>query len=262
MASSFADRYGPTALVTGAANGIGRGFAEGLATRVPSLLLVDIDAEGLDATARALGQAHDVGIETLVADLGQLSELGRVCETALAREVGLLVNNAGFGFTGSFLGRDLQDHLDVLDVNIRAKLVLSHRLAPAMVDRGRGGIIFTASIASILGAPGVGHYAATKAYIRGLSECLYGELHAKGVDVIALMPGLTRSKGVTAGLSDEEIRALPAMDPGPVAQAALDALGRRPWVIPGFKNRLKGFLMRHAPRGPLLRRMGRSARFS
>ena len=253
----FSQRYGPVALVTGAAHGIGRGFAQGLARRATPLLLVDMDAEGLESTAKTLREDHGATVETLVANLSVRAELDHVCEVGLERGVGLLVNNAGYGHRGSFLGIDLEDHLDVLDVNIRALVVLTHRLAPAMAERGRGGIIFTASTASLIAMPGVTNYAATKAFVKSLSDGLHGELHDKGIDVVALMPGLTRGRGTTAGLSEAEIRALPAMDPGPVAEAALAALGKRFWVVPGWKNRLQKLIYDLLPRGPIVRRRGR-----
>lgn len=255
MGSSFLDRYGPLALVTGGANGIGRGFAERLAQRGLSLLLVDYDVEALEATAKAL-RASGAEVETLVADLASLEELDRVCEVALSREVGLLVNNAGIGHNAAFLEIDLADHLSGLHVNARAPLVLSHRIIPAMVERGRGGVVFTASMAAILGGPYVGQYAATKAYDKGLAEALYGEFHAKGVDVVALCPGLTRTKSVTRGMSKAQAQALDAMDPAPVAEVALRALGRKPSVVPGFGNRVRAAMLGVLPRGPLLRRMG------
>ena len=170
--------------------------------------------------------------------------------------MGLLVNNAGIGHNVAFLDVELVDHLSVLDVNIRALLVLTHRLAPAMCERGRGGLIFTSSTSALLGPPGVAHYAATKVYVRHLAEALYGELHDQGVDVLALMPGLTRTRQVTKGLSEAAIAAMPAMEPGPVAEAAIRALGVKRFVIPGLKNRLQALLLPRIPRGPLLRKMG------
>ncbi len=71
------------------------------------------------------------------------------------------------------------------------------------------------------------------------------------------MPGLTRTRQVSRGLSEEAIAAMPAMDPGPVAEAAIEALGKKRSVIPGFKNRLMAFFMTRLPRGPILRKMGR-----
>ena len=259
-ARAFAARYGPVALVTGGANGIGRAFAERLVERGLSLLIVDKDPSDLEGATRALRERGAV-VETLVEDLSQVEACQRVVRAGLEREVGLLINNAGIGHRGTFLEGSLQSHLDVLDVNARAMMVLAHGLAPAMCERGRGGIIFTASLAAFLGAPGVGNYAATKAYTRGLAECLHGELAPYGVDVLALKPGLTRAKGTTAGLSEEEVRRMPAMDPGPVAEAALRGLGRTHSVIPGLGNRLAALGYVLMPAGARLRRMGRMPQF-
>ena len=257
MADGFLSKYGPRALVTGAGNGIGRGFAEGLARRGVATLLVDIDAAGLDDTAKAIRDEHGTGVETLVADLSVPSELDRVCEAGLAADLGLLVNNAGIGHSDAFLDVPLDDHLLALNVNIRAFLVLTHRLAPALCERGRGGLIFTSSMSALLGPPGVAHYAATKVYARNLAEALYGEFHSQGVDVLALLPGLTRTRQVTKDLSDEAIAKMPAMDPGPVAEAALRGLGKKRVVIPGFINQVQAFLMPRLPRGLILRRLGK-----
>jgi uncharacterized protein len=257
MAETFLSKYGPCAMVTGAGNGIGRGFAEGLARRGLATILVDIDEAGLDDTAKAIRDGHGTSVETLVADLSVPEELERVCAAGLAADLGLLVNNAGIGHRDAFLDVALDDHLLALDVNIRAFLVLTHRLAPPMCIRRRGGLIFTSSMSAFLGPPGVAHYAATKVYARNLAEALYGELHSQGVDVLALLPGLTRTRQVTKGLSDEAVAALHAMEPAPVAEAALRGLGKKRVVVPGFKNQLQAFFMPRLPRGALLRKLGR-----
>lgn len=257
MSRNFDTRYGPTALVTGAANGIGRAFAFGLARRGLSLLLVDVDAEALGATAEAIRGEAGVSVDTCVADLSDSAELDRVCEVARSAEIGLLVNNAGIGHSAAFLEIPLEEHLKALDVNVRASLVLTHRLAPAMCERERGGLIFTSSMSALVGPPGVAQYASTKAYLRQLAEALYGELFAKGIDVLALLPGLTRTKQVMQQMSAEAAQAMPAMDPESVAEAAINALGKKRYVIPGFANKLQAVVFPRLPRGILLRRLGR-----
>mgnify|MGYP006232316251 CR=1 FL=1 len=92
---------------------------------------------------------------------------------------------------------------------------------------------------------------------RHLAEALYGELYAAGVDVLALLPGLTRTKSVTADVTAEQIEKLPAMDPAPVAEAAIAALGKKRFVIPGFANKVQAVVFPRLPRGILLRRLGR-----
>ena len=257
MPLDFDARYGPTALVTGAANGIGRAFAFGLARRGLSLLLVDVDEQGLEGTAREVRESAGVAVEVCVADLSDRAELEGVGDLSRSFEIGLLVNNAGIGHSAAFLEIPLADHLQALDVNVAAALVLTHRFAPAMCERGQGGLIFTSSMSALVGPPGVAQYASTKVYLRHLAEALYGELHVDGVDVLALLPGLTRTKSVTAGMTPEQIEKLPAMKPEPVAEAALAALGKRRFVVPGFVNKLQAVVFPRLPRGPLLRRLGR-----
>jgi short-subunit dehydrogenase len=259
MSEDFAAKYGPMALVTGAAYGIGRGFAEGLGRRGVSLLLVDVEGEALEATAGALRDEFSVSVETLVADLSDLSEVNRVCDVALEREVGLLVNNAGIGASGAFLDIPLDDHLAGIEINIRACVVLTHRLMPPMCERGRGGLIFTSSMSALIGAPGVAQYAATKVYERNLAEALYGELHSKGIDVLALLPGMTRTRQTTENMTEEEMESRFPMDPGPVAELALAGLGKKRSVVPGWINQLQAMVITRLPRGLLLRKLGDAA---
>ena len=258
MPRSFVEKYGPTALITGAANGIGRGFASRLIARKVPVLLVDIDEDGLESTANALRETSDVSVTTHVADLSRLSELERIDQLARAHEIGLLVNNAGIGHNKHFLDIALEEHLMALDVNIRASLVLARKILPAMRARGGGGgLIFTSSMSALVGGPGIANYAATKAYGRHLAEALYGELHRDGIDVLALMPGLTRTRQVSAAYTEADLDAQRPMEPEIVAEAALRALGRKRFVIPGRLNRLGAWAFVRLPRGPLLRAMGR-----
>ena len=256
-AAEFATRYGPTALVTGAAHGIGRAFAHSLAARGLALLLVDIDEEGLERTASAILGQYGVGVEILTADLTCTEALERVAAAGLRSNIGLLVNNAGIGVTDAFLNTKIEDHLNILYLNTRAPLFLTHKLVPAMQERGHGGVIFTSSIAALIGAPGVGNYAATKSYILSLAEALYGELLSTGVDALAVLPGLTRTRGVTASLTAEQAQALVAMEPEQVTESALKALGRGPSVVPGIRPWLASLALRIMPRKPFLRYRGK-----
>jgi hypothetical protein len=252
--SRFRERYGPLAVVTGAAVGMGRGFARRIAARGLDLLLADKEADTLKQTAEELRQQHGVQVATVVADLSTAQGVETLCGEALEREVGLLVNNAGFGHTGWFMQIPLEDHLGVVDLNVRATLILTHRLGRKMLERGRGGIIFVASNSSEHGAPTVAHYAATKAYVRMLGEALFAELEEQGVDSLALSPGLTRTRTISQRLGDELARKLGAMEPEDVAEEGLRALGKRPALIAGARNRMQAILSRDLmPRARTLR---------
>src|SRR5690348_9144626 len=126
MASSFADRYGPLAVVTGAAVGMGAAFARDLAGRGLDLLLIDRDERPLEALALEL-QAAGANARTLVTDLAGADAAGRVCEEA-GGDLGLLVSNAALGYVGSFLDESADELMAQLDINCRTPLLLVHRV--------------------------------------------------------------------------------------------------------------------------------------
>jgi short-subunit dehydrogenase len=132
-----------TALITGAAAGLGLEFAWQLATARHDLVLVDRDAERLERLAGQLRAAAGVHVETLLADLAVRSDVERVAERLRSSErpVGLLVNNAGAAPGQRFVGGDLGREEAVFDVMVRAVLVLSHAAAGQMTARGRGAIL-------------------------------------------------------------------------------------------------------------------------
>ena len=159
-------------------------------------------------------------------------------------EVGLLVNNAGFGLVGSFLQNDLDRELEMLDVNCRAPLILTHELGREMVTRKRGGIIFVSSTSGFISTPYLTHYAASKAYDLYLGEGLWCELIEHGIVVLSLCPGGTRTEfHELAG-----IKAFAPMSVQPVVSLELRKLGKLPSAIAGWHNRIMIFLERLSAR--------------
>lgn len=245
---SFLSSYGPWALVAGGSEGIGAAFAETLAARGLSLILAALPGEAL---AQAAAAARARGAEVLEAplDLAAPDAAERLAAIAGEREVGLLVYNAAFVPIGTFLGTPLADKLRALDVNCRGPLLLADRFGPAMAARGRGGIVLLSSLAGTCGAALMGTYAATKAFNHVLAEALWAELAARGVDVLALRPGATRTPGWLRSRPAPGAVPLPVLEPQEVVDAALAALGRGPSIIPGRWNRLAGLaLARLLPR--------------
>jgi short-subunit dehydrogenase len=159
-AAAFAERYGPWALIAGAAEGIGAAFASELAARGVNLLLVDVNAEKLDATVTPL--RAQVEVRTLVTNLADPAALDAIVEAAALVDLGLLIYNAGISYVGPFRDQTLESSLAQLDINVRAPLVLVHRLLPGLLTRGRGGVILLSSQSAMRGAPLVATYAATK----------------------------------------------------------------------------------------------------
>ena len=234
-AADFAARYGPWAVIAGAAEGIGAAFASELAARGVGLLLVDVNAQRLDETAAPLRE--QIEVDTLVADLRAPTGLDAIVDAAGSLDVGLLVYNAGISYVGPFKEQTLESSLAQLDINVRAPTVLVHRLLPGLLKRGRGGIILLSSQSAMRGAPLVSTYAATKAWALVLGESLWEELRHDGVDALAVLPGSTRTPGWMASRPQSGLGTSNVMEPVDVAREALDALGERPSIIIGAQNR-------------------------
>ena len=201
MAPSFPFR---SALVTGASSGIGAEMVRQLARAGVPTVVVARRADRLEALAAEL---HN--IEVLAADLGEPDGVATVADRIAAdggRSIDLVVNNAGFGTSGSFVDLDADRLAAEIDLNVGALTRLSHAALSVMATRRRGWLLNVSSVASFQPAPHLAVYAATKAYVTSFSESLHGEMGSSGVVVSALCPGLTRTEfqsvSNTRGLSD------------------------------------------------------------
>jgi uncharacterized protein len=255
---SFAERYGKCAIVAGASTGLGAAFARDLAARGLDLLLLARRRDVLDALAVELRAAHRVDVRTAAVDLGAPDLLAQVRAVAAGLDVGLVVYNAAHSHIGPFLEQSLEDKLRIIDVNCRGPLILADEFGRAMATRGRGGLVFMASMAAAQGTPLVATYAASKAFDLVLAEGLWDELAAHGVDVLACRAGAVRTPNYEASAPNGKV---PIMEPAAVARRALDSLGKRPSVVPGFVNRLGDvFMTRILSRRAAIRFMGKTTR--
>jgi short-subunit dehydrogenase len=183
----------PTALITGATAGIGHEYAVQLAARGHDLVLVARDVARLDLVAEELRRAHQVEVEVLQADLTDRADLARV-EARLAdpdQPVDLLVNNAGFGLKKRFLDNTVDEETAMLEVLVTAVLRLTHAALGPMAERGHGGIINVSSVAAFLPR---GSYSAAKAWVNSFSEWAHMEYGPRGVTVMSLCPGFTKTE--------------------------------------------------------------------
>lgn len=244
MTVEFANRFGPWALITGASSGIGREFARQLAGRGMNVILVARRSERLNELAVELGTRHGVDTRTIPVDLCYDDFLDVIRAGVDGREIGLLVNSAGFARTGPFLDMSPDDMTRMLNLNARAPVLLTREYGPAMRDRQRGGVVFLSSVAGFVGTPMWSLYSATKAFNLLLGEGLAAELRAAGVSVMSLAPGATRTEFFdVAGLGAE--RGMAVED---VVGDALARLGRSDVVISGWFNRGGIFATRFLPR--------------
>jgi len=243
-ANAFREKYGPWALVTGASSGIGFEFAHQLAGLGLNLVFVARRKDRLDNLALELQKKHGIRCIAAQIDLSQKNFLPEIENVTAGLEIGLLINNAGFGTTGEFVENDLETEIKLLHVNCRAPLMLAHAFGKKMKVRKKGGIIFSASIVGFTAVPLWSNYAASKAYDLFLSEALSHELKPYGVDVLALCPGTTE-----AGFQEVAgTRMLMPMTAASVVRLALKKLGRPYIAIPGVLNRLNVLSIKLLPR--------------
>jgi len=241
--STFSSKYGPWALVTGSAMGLGAEFARQLARRGCNLALADINFPALQATGASIAAETHVQVRPLQVDLSEPEGPDKLIAAVSDLEIGLLVNNAGISAIGHFLDVPLEKHLKILALNARTPLVLAHALGIKMRQRKRGGIIFVSSGSAMVGTSYVSAYSATKAFNLNLGEALWEELRASGVDVLATVVGATDTPGWRAENPNPEAKTWPTvMSAADTVCESLDALGKTPSYLTGAQNRLAMFI--------------------
>src|SRR4051812_34791503 len=236
------------ALVTGATAGIGNAFARALAARGADLVLVARDAGRLEGVAAGLREGHGVDVEVLVADLADRAQLETVAERLRdgARPVDLLVNNAGFTVKQWFVGGDVAAEERMLDVLVRAVLVLSAAATPGMTERRRGWVVTVSSVAGFMPA---GTYSAAKAWATTFTMSLAAELAGTGVTATALCPGYVHTEfHGRAGIRMNRLPEWVWLDADElVAQCLRDVARGRSLSVPGRQYRLAVVAQRHLP---------------
>lgn len=253
QSARLSENYGPWAVVTGASDGIGRAFAQQLASHGLSLVLVARRQRQLDTLAAELTDNHGISAIALGADLATIQGRRAVWEATTSLDIGLLVAAAGFGTSGPFLDNDLSTELEMLQVNCAAVLEQTHQFGRRFADRGRGGLVLLSSLVAFQGVARAAGYAATKAHVQTLAEGLGIELKPHGVDVLACAPGPVKSG--FAARADMRLGA--TVSPDTVAREALNALGRRATVTPGMLSKVLTGSLRTLPRPARVRAMRR-----
>lgn len=248
----------PVALVTGATAGIGAAFARELSAQGYDLVLVARDQTRLEAVAAELG-----GAEVLPADLstpeGCDLVAGRI--TATDRPVDLLVNNAGMSLNTPFPRSTVEREELLLRLNVNAVMRLTLAALPAMTARGKGGVINVSSVSGFAALMPGSTYPASKAWVTNFSESIGQLVRPKGVRVMALCPGYTRTEfHDRAGIDTSKTPSWLWLDAGRVVRDALRDLKKGKLVsVPDWKYKMVVFGVRHAPQG-LVRRVSRGTR--
>lgn len=241
---AFKRKYGEWAIVTGASEGVGREMSLMLAERGLNVVLVARRGELLERLSETIKAQFHVQTMVISSDLSQSSAIENLLQSTSKLDVGLLIANAGYGTSGALINADLQTELNMLDVNCRALLVLSHFYGKRFATKKSGGIVLMSSIMAFQGVPNMANYAATKAYVQTLAEGLNIELAPYGVDVHASAPGPI----ATGFAKRSNLKMSAAANPKTVALDTLNALGKSTTVRPGFLAKFLEYSLRLLPR--------------
>lgn len=260
-----------TAVVTGAASGIGAALAHGLAARGSDLVLLDRDAARLATVADAIRAGHpDRRVDRVVVDLADAAATARAAEQVRARHprIRLLVNNAGVALGGRFDQVTLDEFQWVVEINFRAVVQLTHALLPALKAEPGSHLVNVSSVFGLIAPPGQAAYSATKFAVRGFTEALRHELIADGIGVTSVHPGgiatrITENARVGSGVRRDDYEEgrrkfdrLLSIPPARAAGVILRGVERRrPRVLVGWSAKLPDLMARIAPgsSGTLLR---------
>ena len=231
-------RYGSWALITGASAGIGKEFAHQLARSGLNLVLVARREAELQKIKIDLEQSHGINARTLVCDLTNQNALSLIIDATRDLEIGLLVNNAGIAYPGSFLKNSLDRLRKTVNLNSVLPMELAHEYGRQMASRGRGAIIFVSDHIAYFPVPYASDYAASKSFILNFGEALAYELKNVGVDVLVLSPGPTDTAMRKLEGIDFSKMPLSWMSASKTVGVALRSLGKTHSVVPGLLNKL------------------------
>ena len=245
-------RFGPTALITGASDGIDRAFAVQLAEQGFDLILVARRGDVLQEMALDLGTRFGGDVRVLAMDLSDPAAVPDLLSLTESTPVGLVVAAAGFGSIGPFLDQDMASEINMVDLNCRSVVELSYGFGQRMSASRRGGIVLFGSLVGFNGAPLSATYAATKGFVQSFAEGIAAEMRPNGLSVQSVAPGpVDTGFAARAGMQMGQ-----AATPEMVARSALAALGRQTTLRPGFLAKFLGWSLAMLPRWGRVRVMG------
>ncbi len=205
-------------LVTGATGGIGHAIARALAAHGATLILSGRRGEVLEPLATELGG------QAVIGDLAVREDVARLVRQA--GDLDVLVANAALPASG-LLTELTQEQIDrMLEVNLRAPMALARAVAPGMIERGRGHLVFISSLAGKAATPASSIYSATKFGLRGFALGTRQDLAPYGVGVSVVLPGFIRDAGMFADAGIELPRGVGTRSPADVAAAVVRAVER------------------------------------
>jgi hypothetical protein len=254
-------KYGQTALVAGASEGIGAAFCHALASEGIDIVMIARRKEPLEKEATNIRTKYGVKVTTIACDLADPDIIKTIESNLGSTAIDILVYNAALSHIGPFLDASIDDNLRITTVNIQTPMRLMHHFGGAMVARGRGAVITMASIAGFQGSGFLTSYATTKAADRVLAESLWYEWKGRGVDVIACCAGATSTPNYINTKPEKSSPFAPRVQtPEEVVKECLLKLGKVPSFVTGSGNKLATFFMKLMPRKMAVNIMGDTTR--
>lgn len=245
-----------TALITGASAGLGLELAKLFAADRHDVVLVARRLDRLEQLAKELTGKHGVRAEAIAADLMDPGAPEAIAAEVEKRgmAVDFLVNNAGFGLAGRFVDNDRARERGMIEVNVTAVAMLTHRFLPAMAKRGSGRVLILGSTAGFQPGPNMTTYYASKAFVNAFSQGLSHELKGTGVTCTLSCPGATATEfGAVADMGSSRLFKMGVMRATDVAAQAYRAMHRgKRIVVHGFTNKISAASAGWVPNAVLL----------
>lgn len=200
---SFADLKGRTAVVTGAARGIGFAIADNLARGGADIVVIDLAQEASDAAAARLAQ-HGIKAIGVAANVASADGVKKACEESLKLngKVDILVNNAGITRDNLLIRMKDEEWDAVLTVNLKSVFLMCREFIRPMMKARYGRIVNIASVVGLIGNPGQSNYAAAKAGMIGLTKTLAREFASRSITVNAVAPGYINTEMIATVSKD------------------------------------------------------------
>jgi short-subunit dehydrogenase len=255
-------KYGSTALVAGASEGIGAAFANFLAKEGMDLVLIARRIQPLQQLADSLENKYKIKVICIPCDLSDVNAPQQIETTLNGLDICLIVYNAALSYIGPFLDNTPDNISLAARVNMITPLNMIRLFGEKMVKRGKGAVILMTSLAGFQGSGYLSLYAATKAFNRILAESLWYEWKKSGVDVIACCAGATSTPGYKNSDPEKTGFFTPrVLDPEEVPPECFKKLGKQPSHITGRGNRIASFIMQKLlPRKVAVNIMGNTTR--
>ncbi len=256
------EKYGKTALIAGASEGIGAAYAHYLAASGLDLVLVARRKDPLEMLAQSLILKYKINVDCISCDLAATNAAQQIKDVLKDKEINVLVYNAALSYIGPFEKNSIVHHNQIAQANMVTPMNLIQIFGEQMLINGKGAVIMMASLAGFQGSGFLAAYAASKAFNRVLAESLWYEWKDRGVDIIACCAGATSTPNfINTNPEKTSFFAPKVQTPEAVVEECFVHLGKRPSFITGTGNKIASFIMQKLmPRKMAINIMGDTTR--